>query len=113
MALATGTTTITATYMGMTTTQTLATFDASTATSLNLFGPATLTASVSHSSQLVAAATFPNVPSQNVSNAATWQSSTAVATVSSAGLVTAVAAGTTTITATYFQASGTLSIPVN
>lgn len=53
-------------------------------------------------SQYSADVTLPNGVEQNVTNVATWQSSdTAVASVSSTGLVTGVAAGSATLTATY------------
>jgi uncharacterized protein YjdB len=77
--------------------------------SVTVTGSGPLT-SAGQSNQLTATAAFSAGTTQNVTNAATWLSSSpGVATVSSAGLVTAVATGTTTITATYQSHSGSVS----
>ena len=70
--------------------------------------------SKNQTSQLTATANLSDSTSQNVSNTATWSSSnSAVASVSSTGLVTAVSFGTTTITANYQGAQGSLSAIVS
>ncbi len=53
-------------------------------------------------SQYSAQAVLPDGAVENVTSTATWQSAdTAIATVSSTGVVTGVTVGTTTVTATY------------
>ena len=65
-------------------------------------------------SQMVATATLSTGTTQDVTSSATWQSSnTAVATVTSSGLVTGVAAGAVQITATYQSVSGVDSLTIN
>lgn len=84
------------------------TVNALTVTRASIFGAAGQT------SQLTAKVTLPNQTTQDVTAAATWQSTnTGIATVSSGGLVTAVATGTATITATYQGDTGTLGVTVN
>lgn len=85
---------------------------APTVASVAVTGPAALTA-VGQTSQLTATATMSDSTTQNVTNAAAWQSSNqAVMTVSGVGLVTAAAAGQATITATTQGRSGTLAMSV-
>ncbi len=63
--------------------------------------------------QFTATASLSNSTTQNVTSQATWaSSSTAVATVSSAGLVSSVAAGEADIRATFQSVTGTLHITV-
>src|SRR5579862_3153870 len=70
-------------------------------TSLSISGAATL-AAIGQTTQLSATVTFSGGKAQDVTGSVAWASSnTAVATVSSAGLVTALAFGTATISATY------------
>lgn len=84
-----------------------------TVTAVAITGTATLTVS-GQANQLAATATLSDGTAQNVTSAATWQSSNAaVATISGTGLLTAVAAGTTTITATMQGRSGTLVVTVS
>jgi hypothetical protein len=64
--------------------------------------------------QLAATATLSTGATSDVTQQATWQSSsTAIATVSPAGLVTAVAEGTADISATYQSVKGTLGVGVS
>lgn len=68
---------------------------------------------VGASSQFAAVATLGSGTTQDVTTSAAWASSnTAVATVSSNGLVVGVGAGTAVITATYSGVAGTDSITV-
>jgi Big-like domain-containing protein len=64
-------------------------------------------------SQLIAMATLADGTTQNVSTQATWQSSnTAIATVSSTGIVTGVSSGTAVIQATYLTITGSDQLAV-
>jgi uncharacterized protein YjdB len=111
-AVAPGTTTITATYMGLAGTWVVTVND--TVTSVVVFGAASLVATTAQTSQFSAAAVMSSGPEQIVTSAAFWASSNpAAATVSGTGLVTAVAAGTTTITATYNGVTGSAAVSVN
>ena len=66
-----------------------------------------VTPAVGATSQFTAKAALSDGTTQDVTSAATWQSSdTTIATVSSAGAVAGVAAGTVTVTATYQSISG-------
>jgi hypothetical protein len=68
---------------------------------------------VGQTSQLTAKATLSNGATQDVTIQATWSSSnTAVASVASGGLLKVLTPGSATITATYQNASGTLSVSV-
>src|SRR6266545_3489638 len=70
-------------------------------------------ASAGATAQFTATASLSNSTTQNVTSQATWaSSSTAVATVSSAGLVSSVAAGDADIRATFQSVAGTLHITV-
>jgi uncharacterized protein YjdB len=110
-AVAAGTATITATYLGGMA-GTLVLVVNALVTAVLVAGPNSLGSA--QTSQLSAAATLRDGMTQIVTNAAAWQSSNpSVATVSSAGLLTAVAPGTTTITATYQGMAGTLAMTVN
>jgi uncharacterized protein YjdB len=72
---------------------------ATTVSSLNVTGTAP---AIGATAQFTATATMADGSTQNVTSLATWSSSnSAVATVSSAGLVTGVAAGSTAVGATY------------
>ena len=63
--------------------------------------------------QLSATATYDDGTTQNVTSEVTWSSSSsAVATVSSAGLVTAISPGTATVTALQGSVSGSTSVTV-
>jgi len=71
------------------------------------------TPAVGTSAQFTATANFSNATNQNVTAQAAWQSSSsAVATVSSAGLVTAAGSGDADIRATYQSQTGTMHITV-
>jgi uncharacterized protein YjdB len=110
-AVATGTATITATYLGGMA-GTLVVVVNNTVTSVLVAGPTSLGSA--QTSQLSAAASLRGGMTQIVTNAAAWQSSNpTVATVSSVGLLAAVAPGTATITATYQGMAGTLAVTVN
>src|SRR6185503_10957891 len=95
-AMAPGTTTISATYAGVTGSTSVTVVNL-VVSSIALFGSTTVTSGTP--AQLMATAMFADGTAQIVTNAAAWQSSdTGAATVSRSGLVTWVAAGTTTIT---------------
>jgi uncharacterized protein YjdB len=109
-AVAPGTTTITASYLGKA--GALAVTVNDSVTSILLFGPTSLTASAT--GQFIAAAMMSSGPEQIVTNTVAWASSNpGVATVSSTGLVTAVATGATTITATYQGVAASVALTVN
>jgi len=75
------------------------TTSATVASSLSVNGTAPV---VGGTSQFKATATLADGSTQDVTSQATWQSSdTAVATVSSAGVVTGVASGSVTVSAVY------------
>ena len=64
--------------------------------------------------QFTATGTYSNGTTQNLTSSVTWSSSsTAVATISSAGLATGVAAGSATIKATSGTISGSVTLTVN
>jgi hypothetical protein len=110
-AVAAGTTTISASYAGVTGTLTVTVVDV-TVTAIAIYG-ATSVGSGS-TAQLTASATLADGSARIVTNVATWQSSnTGGATVSSSGLVTWVATGTTTITAAYLGMSGSVNMTGN
>jgi hypothetical protein len=110
-AVAAGTTTISATYGGVTGTLAVTVIDV-TVTSIAIFGAASV--GTSSTAQLTASATLADGSARIVTNLAAWQSSdTSKATVSSSGLVTWVATGATTITATYLGVSGAVNITTN
>jgi uncharacterized protein YjdB len=110
-ATAPGTTTISATYAGVTGSLTVTVVNL-VATSIAFFGPTTVTSGTP--TQLMATAMFADGTAQIITNVATWQSSNAgAATVSSSGLVTWVAIGTTTITASYLGITGSVVMSAN
>jgi len=79
---------------------------------LTVSGQASITA-VGQTSQLTATLTNPDGTTSDVTTVAKWSSSnTAVAQVSSSGLVTAFSAGATVISATLTNASGALGVTV-
>jgi len=69
--------------------------------------PAAFSIASGQSKQLSALATYSDGTTQDVTSQATWNSSTAAATVDSTGLVSGASAGTSTITATLSSKSGT------
>ena len=76
-------------------------------------GDASGTLEAGQTRQFAATATLSTGTTSDVTQQATWQSSTpAVATVSSTGLVTAVAAGDADISATYQSVRGTMGVGV-
>ena len=110
-AVAPGTTTITATYAGVSGTLAVTVVNEAV-TSIVFYGNTTVL--VSATAQLTASATFADGSAEIVTNVATWESSdTTKATVSSTGLVTWVATGTATITATYLGTSGSVVVTTN
>src|SRR5947208_16649313 len=71
------------------------------------------TPAIGASSQFTATANFSNGTNQNVTGQATWQSSSsAIATVSSSGLVTVAESGDADIRATYQNLTGTMHITI-
>jgi len=83
-----------------------------TVSSLVVEATAALLITVGSSLQFIATATMSDGTIRIPTAIASWQSSnTAVATVSSSGLVTAAAPGTATITATYLGRSASLEVP--
>jgi hypothetical protein len=75
--------------------------------------PASPSGNVGATTQLAATGTYSDATTQDLTSSATWSSSnSAIATVSTAGLLTFVAAGTATITATSGSVSGTDSVTV-
>jgi uncharacterized protein YjdB len=112
-ALKAGTTTITATYSGLSGKATLTVTSATLASIV--ITPATTSVSVGATVILKAYAVYSDGTKAEVTASATWSSSdTSVATVSSAagsaGQATAVKTGTATITATYNALSGTATL---
>jgi len=109
--VAVGSTTITATSGGISGTASLAV----TAASLVSIAvtPTNPSIAAGGTEQFTATGTYSDGSTQNLTNTATWSSSTsAVATISAAGLATGIAAGSTTITATSGSVSGTTSLMV-
>ena len=109
--VALGTTTITATYQGMSGTAVLA------VSSPPLTGVSVTcllnTIAAGSTTQCTATATYADNTTQNVTSAATWTTSaSAVATVSQLGLVSGATAGTADITAAYQGQSGQVAIQV-
>jgi len=99
LALAAGTTTITATYGGISGTSIL------TVTSVTLVSiavtPVTPSIAIGAIKQFTATGTFSDKSTQDITASVTWNSSSpAIATITSAGLATGVAPGTVSITAT-------------
>jgi hypothetical protein len=81
-----------------------------TVTSISVAGTAP---TLGATTQFTATATLSNNTTQSVTSQATWQSSnTAIATVSTGGLVTGVSAGTADITATYQSVTGRVSMTI-
>jgi len=113
--VAAGTTTITATFMGLTATTTLTVTNAViTSISVTPIAPVVPVGTVT---QFTATAIFSDGTTQNVTGAATWVSSApgvlAVTTVGGArGRSTGVAAGTATVTATFMGISGSTTATV-
>ncbi len=117
-----GMTTITATYMGVSSTETL-TVTNPVIVSITV-APAADTATVGQTRQFTASAIFDDGTSQDITGQSTWVSSNpAVAQITSGGgggpgggmrgLATAITAGTVTITATYMGVSGTARFTVS
>jgi len=68
---------------------------------------------IGSTSQYICTVTFSDSTTKDVTSLATWVSfNTAVATVSSSGVVTAVATGTAVVKATYHGSSGTFTLTV-
>jgi hypothetical protein len=110
-AVAAGHADITATYQNVNGKMTVTISPATaTVTSLSVAGNAP---AVGATSPFTAMATLSDSSTQNVTSAATWQSSNTSAATVSGGVVTGVAAGDADITATYSGASGTRRITVS
>lgn len=108
--VAPGSTTVTATFSGMSGSATLSV--APTLTSITV-SPSTANINVGATQQFSALATYSDGSTANVSSTVTWTSATAsVATISSSGLATAVATGSSVITAAMGGISGTSSLTV-
>ena len=112
IAVAAGTTTITATYSGKTATSAI------TVSPLVLqsiaITPPSATLAIGGTSPLTVTASFDTGPTANVTSTATYATSaSSVATVSIAGLVTAVGPGSATITASYQGKIATAAITVS
>ena len=101
-----GSATITATYLGKSGTSVL-TVSVATLSSITVTpNPVPMSLAAAKSQQLVATGTYSDLVARDLTNVATWLSSTAaVATVSNAngsrGLLTAIASGATTVTAVF------------
>src|SRR5205823_5420235 len=106
-----GTTNITATLGTITSTAAVLTVTSASATSLAITGPASMALNVSQ--QFTVIATFSDGSTQDVTNVATWGSSTtSVATVTVSGLVTAKNLGTTNISASFESANDSSPLTV-
>jgi uncharacterized protein YjdB len=111
-AVAPGTATITARYMGVQGSWTVAVVDA--VSSVLVLGSTSIATGTTTPTQLTAAAVMAIGPERAVTGVAAWDTSDAtVATVSGTGQVTGVAAGTATITATYNGVSGSVDVMVH
>jgi fibro-slime domain-containing protein len=112
-AVAAGTANISATLAGQTGARAFTAL-AATVTGLDVTRAGTGALAAGLTSQLTATAPLSNNTSLNVTSSATWVSSdTAIATVSSGGLITAVAPGSVTFTATYQGNSATHALTVS
>lgn len=110
-ALSSGTTNISASFNGVTGSAPL-TVSTATVTSISVT-PATAEIAPNTIVSLVATATLSDGTTQDITNNATWSSSsTGVASVDTAGNVSGIAAGSATITAQFGGASGTSTITV-
>jgi hypothetical protein len=108
---ATGTTTITATYLGLSGTATLTVTDPPL--SYVQVTPTNPNIPVQGAVQFTATAVFSDNSTRNVTAQSTWSSSTSsVALVANTGRATGIAEGTSTITATYGGMSGTSLLTV-
>lgn len=110
-----GSITITATYLGISSTAPL-TVSTATLSSIAIT-PAPVTLASGASSQLTATGTYSDGSTRDLTNNATWLSAApATATVSNAagtrGLVTALSTGTTTVTAIFQEITGTVQVTV-
>ena len=115
MGVAAGTSTVSATYGGVTG-STLVTVTPATLVSIAVT-PVNASVSAGSSQQYVATGTYSDASTQVLTSAVTWSSSnTAAATISNAagsyGLASSAAAGTTTITATLSAVSGSTQLTV-
>lgn len=106
-----GTTTITATYSGLSAqTAVQVSAGAPALTSLSITGA--LTISVGQTTQLQATAHYSDGSSQNVTALSVWTSSAIPVGTVAAGLVVGVSAGTTTVSANYLGRSAAVSVQV-
>jgi uncharacterized protein YjdB len=112
-AVAAGSTTVTATLNGVSSTATLnVSAPAPALASIAVSGAATSIA-VGGTDQFTATATYSDGSSQDVTATASWSSSTpSVASISAAGLATAASAGSTTISASLNGVSGSTTLAV-
>lgn len=111
-AIAQGTATITATS-GVVSTNVSVTVNAATLTAIAL-SPSSPSVPLGATQQFTATGTFSDATTHDVTATVTWSSSaSAVATVSTSGMVTAAAQGTATIMASSGNVSGTASVTVD
>ncbi|MFT4114142.1 beta strand repeat-containing protein [Silvibacterium sp.] len=108
-----GTATLTAAYQGLSTTSGSVQVTPAVVASIAVT-PSAATMTAGGTQQYDAVATYTDATTQDVTNSATWSSSTpTVATVTSTGAVVAVSQGTTTISAVYNGITGSTSLTVN
>ena len=108
--LVAGTTTITATYGGITGSS-LLTVTAATLTTVEV-SPTNPSIAKGTSRQFNATAIFSDTTKQDITAYASWSSSTGSATITTAGLATGVSSGTTSITASYGGLSVTTTLTI-
>jgi hypothetical protein len=111
--LASGSNSITAVYGGSSTysgsTSAVLTQNVLTVTSISVT-PATLSLPIAATQQFTATATYSNGTQGNITSSATWNSSSDVISISSAGVATGISEGTATIEATVGTVAGSASV---
>src|SRR5579859_6574641 len=109
-AVAPGTAVLEATYQGIAAPVALTVTTGATVSSVDVNGAVP---AIGSTAQFTCTATFSDGTTQDVTSQASWVSfNTAVARVSSSGVVTAVATGTAVVKATYQGASGTFTLTI-
>jgi uncharacterized protein YjdB len=112
-AVATGSTTVTATMGALSGTATLTIAAPAKTLASIAVSPATATIATGATQQFAATATYSDGSTANVTTSAAWVSSKpAVATINAAGLASALSSGSTTVTATLTGVSGTAAVTV-
>lgn len=112
-AIAAGSTSVTASFSGMSGTGMLTVSPSSRMVTSIVVSPAAANIAVGATQLFSATANYSDGSVSDVTASATWSvTSSTIATISGAGLATAVASGTATVTATYssFSASGSLTV---